>query len=545
MAKDRNKGRVRPGNHKQSDRRDYRESWKQSENQRHPEDWGQSQHTGQPDGWRQSQSRASHGRHSAVPTKVPKKPKAPKKPRQHRPNFIARTVNSWFNRLLSAAFKGSADTQEELYAAHRTSRDYVLNGIGIATWGLVFPLLTIVSSQLVGIEQAGMFSMAFVVGTILMFLGNYGVRTYQVSDIHEEHSFSDYQANRWLTCIVMIVVGVLYCLVRSYAPDMLTISIGVYTYKMIDGLADVYEGRLQQMDKLYLAGISQSIRSVSVLAVFSLTLLITHNLVAACIAMAVIAAATFVLITFPLAYLETPRSGKRSMGSIRKLFSQCFPLFVAFFLYALIDSMPKLVMEGSLDYGNQLYFNAIYFPAMIVLLTVGFVYKPQLVRLANLWEDRSRHKFFDLIIAAVAVVIVVLVLVMILLMNWVGIPVMSFLYGVDFEPFRNMFFIMLVAGGMAAAVDFLYQIITVLRKQKAVMGLYLIGFGFSLMVCILLVNFTGLTGAIISYLIVMCILFVLLLMEFIRIRFEFSRQIAEKQREERRQQLSEMIDAKK
>ena len=38
-----------------------------------------------------------------------------------------------------------------------------------------------------------------------------------------------------------------------------TIGLGVYLYKVIDGVADVYEGRLQQADKLYLAGMSQTL----------------------------------------------------------------------------------------------------------------------------------------------------------------------------------------------------------------------------------------------------------------------------------------------
>ena len=80
--------------------------------------------------------------------------------------------------------------------AHRTTRDYVCNTIGQALWGGLFPLLTIVITQLVGADQAGIFSLAFVTGTLLMIIGNYGVRTYQVSDIDEDHSFADYQINR-------------------------------------------------------------------------------------------------------------------------------------------------------------------------------------------------------------------------------------------------------------------------------------------------------------------------------------------------------------
>ena len=52
----------------------------------------------------------------------------------------------------------------------------------------------------------------------------------------------------------------------------------------------------------------------------------------------------------------------------------------------------------------------------------------------------------------------------------------------------------------------------------------MIAFGFSLFVPILLIEFTGLPGAIIGYLIVMAILFVLLISEYVSIRLEFTHQ---------------------
>ena len=179
--------------------------------------------------------------------------------RPRKQNVVKRVVNRWCNRLLGVVTEGSFD-QEEGFESHRTSRDYICNTIGTGAWGMVFPFLTIVVTQLSGTEQAGMFSMAFIIGTLLMIVGNYGVRTYQVSDIGEKHSFFDYQINRWITCIIMMLVAYVYCSFRGYDANMFSICMAVCTYKMIDGLADVYEGRLQQMDKLYLAGISQAFR---------------------------------------------------------------------------------------------------------------------------------------------------------------------------------------------------------------------------------------------------------------------------------------------
>ena len=467
----------------------------------------------------------SHAEYQGDPHAAAQAGQANHRRRQGRPrkqNAIKRIINRWCDRLLGVVTERSFD-QEEEFESHRTSRDYICNTLGTGAWGMVFPILTIVVTQLSGVEQAGMFSMAFIIGNLLMIVGNYGVRTYQVSDIGETHSFFDYQINRWITCAVMMLVAYVYCSIRGYDAEMFSICMAVCTYKMIDGLADVYEGRLQQMDKLYLAGISQAFRSVIVFVVFSIALLVTRNLVVASIAMAVAAALTFIVLTFPLAQLETPRSRGRSFASIAALFKQCFPVFIALFMYALIDNMPKFVMEGVLSYDNQLYFNALYFPAQAILLTVGSIYKPLLVRMAEMWADAEKRRRFDLVILALVGVVVGLTLVVIFVMGWIGIPIMSFMYGVDFEQFRGLSYIMIAAGGVTAIIDFLYQVITVLRRQKSVMKLYVITFGFSLFVPILLIDFTGLPGAVIGYLIVMTILLVLLVWEYASIRIELHR----------------------
>ena len=420
--------------------------------------------------------------------------------------------------------KGRSSREEE-FASHKTTRDYICNTIGTGAWGMVFPILTIVVTQLCGVEQAGMFS--------------HGVHHRHSADDHRRimacvpikfptsrktHSFSDYQISRVITCIAMMAVAYVYCGIRGYSEQMFTICMGVCVYKMIDGLADVYEGRLQQKDKLYLAGISQAFRSVVVFVVFSLFLLVTRDLGVSSIAMAVAATATFLVLTFPLALLETPKSRRQSVQSIIALFKQCFPVFIALFMYALIDNMPKFVMETALSYDNQLYFNALYFPAQAILLTVGFVYKPLLVRMAQMWADPEKRNRFHLVILAIVAMVIALTLALVcFLMGWIGIPIMSFMYGVDFEQFRGLSFIMIAAGGVTAIIDFLYQVITVLRRQKSVMKLYVITFGFSLFVPILLIDFTGLPGAVIGYLIVMTILMVLLVWEYVSICLDLSK----------------------
>lgn len=450
---------------------------------------------------------------------------ATRRRREHErePGPIRRMVDAWWNRLLGAVYGGGFSTQEAEYEEHATRRDYLWNTLGTAVWGMAFPLLTIVSTQLVGAEEAGKFSMAFVTGTLIMIACNYGVRNFQVSDIDEKTSFASYQLNRWLCGALALACGLMYSSARGYDAQMATIGLGVYLYKVIDGVADVYEGRLQQADKLYLAGMSQTLRSVAVLAVFSVALFLTRSMPIAAMAMGITAMASLVLVTAPLALLETEKSRRVSLREVGRLFAQCAPLFGALFLFNLIESMPKFVMEGTLAYKYQLYFNALFFPAQAILLSIGFIYKPQLLRLSSIWANPRKRRRFDLIIVAVMALVVVITGLCAAFMAGPGIPIMNAMYGLNFERYRTLALLMVVAGGVTAGIDFIYAIITVLRHAGDVTKIYLICFAVSVVLPLILVNLLGLTGAVVSYLAVMTLLLVLLIIEYTHIRQRIER----------------------
>jgi len=427
-------------------------------------------------------------------------------------------VVTWWTRLLSAVVSGDIANQDEQYLAHQTSQDYLFNALGQGAWGALFPLLTVVCSQLVGIEQAGLFSMAFVVATLLLFIAQYGVRTYQVSDIAEQRSFSDYQIQRAATVIVMVLAGLIWCFFKGYTEPMFSICTGALLFRAVDGMADVYEGRLQQKDKLYLAGLSQALRCSASFILFTVVLFVTRNLVWASWSMGICALITLVFVSAPLAILETDKSVRIKLANIKDIFVQCWPLFLALFLYNLIDSLPKFAMEGTLSYSNQLYFNALYFPAHTILMISTLIYRPQLFKLASLLEtsihNPTNKKRFGVMVLAMFGAIAVVTIGTAAFVEFIGIPLNGFLYGVDFEQYRGLARIMVATGGLCAAIDFLYQLITIMRVQKAVTRAYLISFAVSIPIIWMMVSFTGLNGAVIGSFSSILILFLLLISEY-------------------------------
>lgn len=440
------------------------------------------------------------------------------RPGQHRTPVVAELANNWWERLISAVWSGSLADQTARYAAHRTHRDYLFNSLGLALWGSLFPLLAIVCAQLAGAERAGMFSMAFVVASLLQFVGTYGIRTYQVSDVDESDSFAAYQLQRLLSCALMLASCWAYAALRGYSAEMLSIFWPVSVFRATDALADVFEGRLQQCDKLWLAGISQSLRCGLGIVGFVLALLLSGNVALASRALAAASLASLVLVSVPLAYFETPRSRSFELVELHELFVECAPAFLGQFLFALIEAVPKFVMEGVLPYESQLYFSAIYFPSQAIAMTLGLVYKPQLVRLANIWADPRHRRRFDLVTLAMALAAATIAAATLGLNALVGIPLMGVLYGLDFGPYRTQLYLMVLAGGMAAFVDFLYQVITVLRYQGLIVRAFLVALASAVVLSLALIPTVGFFGAVLAYLTSMALLMALLALQYLRIR---------------------------
>jgi O-antigen/teichoic acid export membrane protein len=101
-----------------------------------------------------------------------------------------------------------------------------------------------------------------------------------------------------------------------------------------------------------------------------------------------------------------------------------------------------------------------------------------------------------------------------------GVWLNGLMYGVDFEPYRGAQYLMILAGGFSAAIDFLFQTITVLRRQAQATVTYLIAFVFVAIASMVLVRMSGFMGAVYSYTTVMIFLFIMLAIQFVLIRLK-------------------------
>ena len=152
---------------------------------------------------------------------------------------------------------------------------------------------------------------------------------------------------------------------------------------------------------------------------------------------------------------------------------------------------------------------------VLSLLLLALITKMDLTILLS--DSLVRIGMNGLLVLAMLAAIALITVVVAVFMGWLGIPLLSLMYGIGFEQFRSLTYVMVAAGGICDA-----------RSVAAAFclgaaGVQVVALAFSMPVALLLVNFAELSGAVVASLVSMAILFVLLVSEYATIRRRLER----------------------
>lgn len=341
----------------------------------------------------------------------------------------------------------------------------------------VFILMLI--SRIDPVIDAGVFTIAFAIGNLMMTIGKYGIRQFQVSDVNEKYSFKEYLTSRVITTIVMIIASFIYVgynhLTGLYNVEKCMVVILICFAKAVDAFEDVFHGMLQQYLRLDVAGKILTIRLFTYIIVYLAVYLITQNLVITSAVALVISVFQFVILNYiALKDFQTKKKAL-SYKKVGNLLVECFPLFIAAYLVMYIGNAPKYAIDKVMPSEAQACFTYIFMPVFVISLLSQFVYQPVISKLAMLWNQSRLQEFNKLIFRQVGLILV-LSAAAVIGGYLLGIPVLSLIYGVNLDEYKTALVILLLGGGALAFVNFLQMIITVTRKQNLLNIGYILAF---------------------------------------------------------------------
>lgn len=354
---------------------------------------------------------------------------------------------------------------------------YIWNMVGsmLASFQSVFMLMAI--TRFTNLNDAGIFTIAFANANLFLTIGKYGTRYFQVSDMQDEFTFSEYRSTRRVTTTIMIIVSLFYVYIsayrNSYSLRKSLIIIWMCLFKTIDAIEDVYLGEYQRRNRLDIAAKMMTLRMIITILLFCVLIVLSKNLLLTLIITTVTTTVLFVVFktwTFHVFEIECT---KRAPKKIRQLLKICFPLFAGAFLSFYIGNAPKYAIDVMLSDELQACYGFIAMPVFIIGLLNNFIFNPLLFHMSVLWKEGNVKKFVLKTIRQTGIIF--LITVVCIIGAWLlGIPTLSLLYNTNLAPYKTELLVLLLGGGFLGLSGLLNAVITIIRCHNSLMWGYVV-----------------------------------------------------------------------
>lgn len=394
--------------------------------------------------------------------------------------------------------------------------NYLWNLLGSVSSALISTLLLLIASRELGATQSDIFSIVYSISQQLIIIGLFQVRNYQATDVSGRISFTDYFFLRIITILLMLLSASVFLFFQKYSLEKTLIYIFIILYRACDAFSDVYQGQLQQNRRSDLAGKILFFRSIIAIVNFFIILKITESLVITSFGIFLVNALLTFILDIPI-LRESRITGpikldKNTVSSTFLILKQCFPLFLNGFIITYIFTEPKLVIDQLLSRdifasGMQRNFNILFMPTFILNL-LFIILRPMITELSYDWENK-KFDIFNKKVKNISKVLLFFGIITIIFSYFVGTFLLSFVFGVDLNSYSIELVVLILAGLFNVFATMIDNLMTIFRRQKLLLPVYIITFIFSKILNYPMIFSFGISGAAISFLISMVIYFVL------------------------------------
>ena len=342
--------------------------------------------------------------------------------------------------------------------------EFIWNTIGSIFALLLSVVLLFVITRVNGVDDAGMFSIAFSSATILYTIADSQVRVFQVTDTDRKYGFGVYLSVRNILSLLMLIAGVIFVFVSRYDWQKALVCLGLVVFRMIDALSETYQGEFQLDGRLDIGGKSVFYRMLVSLVIFGVVDIVSKNLLVSIFCMCLTNFIIWIAYDRRLVKRYNTERSSKNMQEIKEVIYACFPLFVSMFLNNYIINAPKYAIDKYMTYEMQTYFNIIYLPTFVINLMSIFVLKPMLKTMGIMWNTDQKKKFAG-ILGKMILAILLLTIVAEVVGYFIGIPILSWIYGVNLKPYKIELLILIVSGGLSAITVALLYALSTMRCQ--------------------------------------------------------------------------------
>ena len=381
-------------------------------------------------------------------------------------------------------------------------KDYFWNTVGVFAQNVISPLLLVVITRINGIYDSGIFSFAFSISVIFLALGMWGGRTFQVSDVRKEFSTQSYLAVRVILSFIMLVCAVVFCIVNNYDLLKSAVILALVLVKVLETISDAIYATMQANNKLYRSGMSLTYKAILSILLFVTVDLLTHNLLLS--AVSLIVANLFFVTLYDIPKMRifensNVRIKKYKAIGIEALsvMRRSLPVFAVTFLAMFSLNIPRYFLD--LYHTNEIgFFGIIVMPITLISLAISFLIQPNVVHLSKLYESRQ-YKKFDRIVTWLILAALIVGFVATVVAYFIGIPVLNFVFGLNFDVHRFALIVVVMGASINAVVAIYMTIMVIMRRFKAPFYIFLSTNASLVVLSLFYIKEHGLVGSVILF----------------------------------------------
>lgn len=346
----------------------------------------------------------------------------------------------------------AADTKETQPLAMR--KNVVWNSVGAVFYQGCLWLMTVLVVKLSpDYQNSGALAFAMSIANVFNALATYNMRTYQISDTHDENSPGNYVALRIVTVSASLVIFFVYALVVAPSEGTFWVICAFLLFKADETFTNVLYAVDQKAGRMDFSGISQILRGVLCVAAFTVGMLTLSNL--ALTLVLVFACCLLVTLLHDLprsaSLVESLRptiSRQRCLGLLRK----CFPAVVGLVMSGLIVSAARQYF--GIAYGEEALgiYASVATPCVIIQVLAQNLYAPMLVPIARDFKD-GRFRKAGRGAAGLLVLVLGVALMLSVGLSLFAEPLLGLLYGPSILPYTDVLLpAMIVTTGIAVTM---------------------------------------------------------------------------------------------
>ena len=380
-------------------------------------------------------------------------------------------------------------------------KDYIWNSIGSFLQSAISPILLIVITRLNGVGDSGLFSFAMSLSVVFWAISLWGGRTYQVSDVKKEFSSGDYIVVRFISSLIVAVFSISFCILSGYDLIKTELIMVLVSFKILESIADSMYGVLQIHNRLYIVGISLTMKSVFGFMLFTLVDILTKNIVYGALSIFIVNIVVVIFYDIPwMKHVESVGLTKKNIMQAGKIMKKTTEVFVVVFLTMFSLNIPRYFLD-KYHYDQIGYFGIMAMPITLLTLFISFVLQPNVVNLSELLK-KKKIKEFTKIVSKIDFITFTLGILFIVSSYLIGVWALNTVFGIDINNFRIDLTIMVIGAVANAFVSIYVNLLIILRRFKGQFYTLLVTNILAVVLSVYLIDRLAMLGSVLVFMII-------------------------------------------